>query len=191
MPDWRLWGWPTPHQSRRILGDGPLSTHGGPAILRRRPRRSSTVSSKLILPLAAGFALCVAGSATARAESTSPDPAASQTKDPQTTDSQTTPTKKKKMKKAESEKKHPNKTALDKAERGNPHSTIYKSRKNKSPNPTNEQLQAGESGNTDSVDYGKRESSKRSPTNAEINAGETGNPASVDYGKNPKEGEEK
>src|SRR6266849_9046865 len=119
---------------------------GGLVIPSRRPRRSSIVSSKLVLPLLAGFALCVAGSATARAESTSSDEAASKA-----TDSQTGQPKKKKMKKAESEKKHPNKTALDKAERGNPHSTIYKSRKNKSPNPTNAQIQAGETGNPQSV----------------------------------------
>src|ERR1700730_12215574 len=69
--------------------------------------KESTVSSKLILPLIAGFAICVAGSATARAESTSSDEAASQAMD-----SQTPPPKKKK---SEKEKKHPNKTELDKA----------------------------------------------------------------------------
>src|SRR5882672_12929507 len=108
---------------------------GGLVIPSRRPRRSSIVSSKLALPLLAGFALCVAGSATARAESTSSDEAASKA-----TDSQTSP--KKKKKKSATEKKHPNKTELDKAERGNPHSVIYKSRKKSDPNPTNAQIEA-------------------------------------------------
>jgi len=81
------------------------------------------VSSKLILPLIAGFALCVAGSVAARAESTSSNETAAQT-----TDSQTKPSKKK-------VKKHPNKTELDKLERGNPHSVYYKSRRRALPTP--------------------------------------------------------
>jgi len=100
-----------------------------------------TVSSKLMLPLIAGFTLCVAGSVPARAESTPSAEAA-----PPATDSQTKPEKKKKK-----VKKHPNKTELDKLERGNPHSVIYKSRKKSAPNPTNEQIQAGEKGNPDAV----------------------------------------
>ena len=110
-------------------------TPGGRVIPRRRPRRSSVVSSKLILPLIAGFALCVAGSVAARAESTSSNEGAAQT-----TDSQTKSSKKKKV------KKHPNKTELDKLERGNPHSVYYKSRKKSAPNPTNEQIEDGSPG---------------------------------------------
>ena len=98
------------------------------------------MSSKLVLPLVAGFALCVVGSVPARAQSTPTDPGAAQTTDSQTKP-ETTPKKKKKQ------KKHANKTELDKAERGNPHSTIYKSRKKSDPNPTNEQIEAGEKGN--------------------------------------------
>ena len=49
------------------------------------------MSSKLMLPLIAGFSLCVVGSVPTRAESTSSNEAA-----PPTTDSQTKPEKKKK-----------------------------------------------------------------------------------------------
>src|SRR5438132_13468928 len=129
-----------------IPGGAGSSQRWGRVIPRRRPRRSSTVTSKLILPLIAGFSLCVAGAVAARAESTSSDQAAAQT-----TDSQTTPPQKKKK-----EKKHPNKTELDKLERGNPHSVYYKSRKKSAPNPTSAQIQAGETGNPASVDYANR-----------------------------------
>ena len=101
------------------------------------------MSSKLILPLIAGFALCVAGSVTARAESTSSDEAASQA-----TDSQTTTPKKKKSAK---EKKHPNKTELDKAERGNPHSTDFQNRDVSQHKTTNAEINAAEKGNPDAV----------------------------------------
>jgi hypothetical protein len=110
----------------------------------------------------------LAVSSVARAESTpSSDTAA------QPADAQATPTKPKKV------KKHPNKTQLDKAERGNPHSVIYKSRKKKTPNPTNEQLQASESENPASVDFANRKAATHSPTNAEIRDGEKGNPETV------------
>jgi len=75
------------------------------------------VSSNLILSFIVALALSVAGSSLARAESNSSNEAGAQT-----TDSQTT-----KPKKTKKTKKHPNKTELDKAERGNPHSVIYKS----------------------------------------------------------------
>ena len=101
------------------------------------------MSSKLIFPLIAAFALCVAGSATARAESTSSDEAASQA-----TDSQTTPKKKKSAK----EKKHPNKTELDKAERGNPHSTDFQNRDVSQHKTTNAEINAAEKGNPDAVE---------------------------------------
>src|SRR6266404_2903208 len=165
-------GWPTPYQSRKILSGARSSSHGGSGHPTKTTPKESTVSSKLILPLIASFALCVAGSATARAESTSSDEAASQA-----TDSQTTPPKKKK--KSAKEKKHPNKTELDKAERGNPHSTIYKSRKKSTPNPTNAQIEAGETGNPHSTDFQNRDVNQHNPTNAEINAAEKGSPDAV------------
>src|SRR6266851_1919402 len=155
-------------KSRKIPSTARFIRSWGSGHPTKTTPKESTVSSKLIFPLIAGFAICVAGSATARAESTSSDEAASQA-----TDSQTTPPKKKK---SEKEKKHPNKTELDKAERGNPNSVIYKSRKKSAPNPTNAQIQAGETENPASVDYANRKASPHNPTNAEINAAEKGNP---------------
>ena len=127
------------------------------------------MSSNTILPLVAVFTLSVGASvALAQSDTSAADQAA-----PAKTDAQTTAPKKKKQ------KKHTNKTELDKAERGNPHSVIYKSRKSSAPNPTKEQIQAGESGNPASVDYANRPTSTHNPTNAEINAAEKGNPEAV------------
>src|SRR5437588_12729241 len=114
------------------------------------PEGAPTVSSKLIFPLIASFALCVAGSAIAGAESTSSDEAASQT-----TDSQTPPPKKKK-----SAKKHPNKTELDKLERGKPASVYYKSRTKGAPNPANGEISAAETGAPASGHYGNATGSR-------------------------------
>jgi hypothetical protein len=122
--------------------------------------------SNVILSLTAAVAVSIAGSSDARAEPTSSSEPATQTADSQVTQ----PKKTKKV------KKHPNRTQLEKAERGNPHSVIYKSRKKSAPNPTNEQLQAGASGSPASVDYANRKASSHNPTNAEISAGEKGNP---------------
>jgi hypothetical protein len=127
------------------------------------------VSSKPILSIVAAFAVSAAGSSLARAD----DDTASKPADAQA-GSQT-----EKPKKAKKTKKHPNKTELDKLERGNPHSTIYKSRKKSAPNPTAEQIQAGESGNPHSVGSGDRKTGTQNPTNEQIQAGEKGNPDAV------------
>lgn len=97
--------------------------------------------SNFMLSLIAALAVSVAESSLARAETTPSTEPGSQTADSQAT----------KPKKTKKVKKHPNKTELDKLERGNPHSVIYKSRKKSAPNPTNEQIQAGEKGNPDAV----------------------------------------
>ena len=99
------------------------------------------MSSKLMLSLIAALAVSVAESSLARGETTSTNEPGSQTADSQAT----------KPKKTKKVKKHPNKTELDKLERGNPHSVIYKSRKKSAPNPTNEQINAAEKGNPDAV----------------------------------------
>ena len=77
------------------------------------------MSSKPILSLIAAFALSVAGSTVARAQSTPSDEAGSQSAGSQTNDSQTKDSTKKTKKKP---KKHPGMTKLDKLERGNPNS---------------------------------------------------------------------
>lgn len=127
-----------------------------------RPARSNVIS------LIAGLAVLLAGASLARAAD---EPAA------QTGDEQAKPEKPKKV------KKHPNKTQLEKAERGNPHSVIYKSRKKSAPNPTDAEIQAGESGDPSSVDQANRKRSEKNPTDAEINAGEKGNPHSTESGR--------
>jgi hypothetical protein len=136
------------------------------------PIKEQQMPSNFMLSLIVGAAVSVGGSSLARAESTSSNEPGSQTADAQATQ----PKETKKTKKA---KKHPNKTELDKLERGNPHSVIYKSRKKSAPNPSDAQIQAGESGGPHSVDNANRKASDHNTTNAEINAGEKGNPDAV------------
>jgi len=104
------------------------------------------VSSNPMLSLTAAIAVSIAGSSLARAENPPASDPGAQTASPETKQSDPTISKKTGKK-----KKHANKTELDKLERGNPHSVIYKSRKKTAPNPTNEQVEAGEKGNPDAV----------------------------------------
>jgi hypothetical protein len=133
-------------------------------------------SNQIVSSLAVALVLSVAGSSVVQAQNNASEEGGAQPADSPSTQS-------KPKKKSGKLKKHPNKTALDKLERGNPNSVIYKSRKKHAPNPTNAQLQAGETGNPDSVDYGDRSISPDNPTNEEINAAEVGIPDSVDYRK--------
>jgi len=103
-------------------------------------RRSCPVSSKMIVSLIAVFALSVAGSSVARAQSDSSDRSGSQS-DSQSAASQTadSQTKKSTKKRKNKQKTHPPLSKLEKLERGNPNSVYYKSRKKHAPNPTNAQ----------------------------------------------------